>query len=319
LYPSTLASFLAVFLLAIPHSATLLCGAGLVIFVIGVLATKNDLAEARGLDRVVVLSNICFAMPLAVFGTEHFTDSQSIAQMVPSFMPWHMFWTYFVGIAMLLASLSIAAKVQVQSSGLLFGIMMFLFVALMDLPGAVADRHIPVSWILLLRELSFGCGGLCLAAFAMQDGREQGGYTQVKSKLITVCRVVIGIASVVYSVQQFLHPKLAPGVPLERPMDAWIPARAAIGYLTSVILLVCGICILLARKTRTAAAYLGGWILLLVLFVYGPMLIAALQGTSIEAKVEGINYFFDTLLYVGTVLALANASPRVRHDFYAKA
>jgi hypothetical protein len=49
---------------------------------------------------------------------------------------------------------------------------------------------------------------------------------------------------------------------------------------------------------------------LLVLFIYGPILIAALADPSIGVKVEGINYFFDTMLFAGVILALANATPR---------
>ena len=55
-----------------------------------------------------------------------------------------------------------------------------------------------------------------------------------------------------------------PGVPLEKLMPAWIPGRLLIGYLTGAILLVAGACILLAKKTRMAATYLGTWIVLLV-------------------------------------------------------
>jgi uncharacterized membrane protein len=296
--------FLGLMFLEIAHPATVLCGAGVVLFVIAILAAKNDLAQARGLDKIAVLSNLCFAMPLAVFGTEHFTDTQSIAQLVPSFMPWHLFWTYFVGIALLAASLSIGTKIQVRWSGLLFGIMMFLFVAMMDLPVLMAERHNRIFWVLLCREPSFGCGGLCLAGLAMEGGRALG-----KSRLIKVGRIVIGGVAVFYGVQNFLHPTLAPGVPLERPMDAWIPARALIGYLTGVILFFAGISILVTKKKRTAATCLGAWILLLVLLVYGPMLIAALLDPNRAVKVEGINYFFDTLLYGGTILALARATP----------
>jgi hypothetical protein len=50
--------------------------------------------------------------------------------------------------------------------------------------------------------------------------------------------------------------------------------------------------------------------LLLVLLVYGPILVAALFDPSTAVKVEGINYFFDTLLFAGAILALANATPR---------
>jgi hypothetical protein len=73
---------------------------------------------------------------------------------------------------------------------------------------------------------------------------------------------------------------------------------------------VAGAGILLNMKTRPAATYLGTWIVLLVVFVYGPILIASLMDPSTAVKVEGLNYFFDTLLFAGTILALASATPR---------
>lgn len=259
----------------------------------------------RGLDKIVALANLCFAAPLTVFGAEHFAATRGIMQIVPKFMPWPLFWTYFVGVALLAASLSIATKIQVRWSGLWFGIMMFLFVAMMDLPGTLANVHNRISWVLLLREMSFGAGGWVLAgdALARRDAPR-------KSKLITVGRIVIGIAAIFYGVEQFLHPINVPGVPLEKLMPTWIPARVLIGYLTGAILFVAGAAILLAKKTRMAATYLGTWIFLLVLLVYGPILIASLLDPSTDVKVEGINYFFDTLLYAGTILALASATPR---------
>jgi hypothetical protein len=83
-----------------------------------------------------------------------------------------------------------------------------------------------------------------------------------------------------------------------------------IGYLTGAVLVAAGVSILLAKKTRMAATYLGTWIVLLVVFVYGPILIASSLDPSTAVKVEGLNYFFDTLLFGGTVLALARATPR---------
>jgi hypothetical protein len=49
---------------------------------------------------------------------------------------------------------------------------------------------------------------------------------------------------------------------------------------------------------------------LLVLFIYGPILIASLLDPSTNVKIEGINYFFDTMLFAGATLALASATPR---------
>jgi hypothetical protein len=275
-----------------------MCAAGILLFLVALWAATTDIARARGLDKIVALSNLCFAAPLAVFGALHLAAAESLMPMVPSYMPWRLFWAYFFGFALLAASLSIATKIQVRWSGLLFGIAMFLFVAMLDIPGSLASPRDRFGWTLTLREMLFGGGGWILAGNAM---REQG-HGQGKSWLITVGRVVIGIAAIFYGIENLLHPDNVPGVPLEKVMPAWIPGHLLIGYLTGVILL--------AKKTRMAATYLGTWIVLLVLFIYGPILIASLADPSTEVKVEGINYFFDTMLFAGAILALASATPR---------
>ncbi len=273
--------------------------AGLVLLAVGVFAARNDIARARGLDRIVALTNLCFAIPLAVFGAEHFALGNSMIGLVPPYMPGRLLWIYFVGAALIVASLSIATKIQVRWSGLLFGIMMFLFVAMIHLPGAVrnGDR---IIWTIVIRELAFGGGGLVLAGVAMGQLRGKGKH------LISVGRVLIAIAAIFFGVQHFLHPFGVPGVPLAKQMPTWIPARAIIDYLTGAFLVAGGLCFLLVRKTRVAATFLGTWMLLLVVAFYGPMLIAALANPSTGAKLEGLNYFADTLLFAGTILTLAN-------------
>jgi len=281
-------------------------GAAIVLFLIALWAARADIAQARGLEKVVALSNLCFALPLAVFGAEHLSGAQFIQQGVPSFVPWHLFWAYFVGCALLAASLSIATKTQVRWSGLLFGIMMFLFVAMMDIPGALAARGNRFAWTLLLRELAFGGGGWLLAAGAMRERGQRQGV----NALVIVGRVLVGVAAIFYGVETMLHPLGMPGVPLEKLMPVWIPGRILIGYLTGAFLFVGGIGILLTKKTRTVATYLGAWIVLLVVLVYAPVLIAALADPHTGVQVEGLNYFFDTLLFAGAILALASATPR---------
>jgi uncharacterized membrane protein len=118
------------------------------------------------------------------------------------------------------------------------------------------------------------------------------------------------MALIVFGVEHFLHPLGLPGVPLEKLMPAWVPARALIDYLTGAALLVAAGSSLLNRKIRTVATYVGGWILLTILVIYGPVLIAALLQPDTAVQVEGINYFADTLLFAGVVLALANAMSR---------
>jgi len=285
----------------ISRTAISMCAAGVLLLLVALWAAKSDIARASGLDKIVALCNLCFAIPLAVFGAEHLSAAKFIMLAVPSYMPWRLFWAYLVGVALLAASASIATKIQVRWSGLLFGIMIFLFEAMVHIPRVLANPKDRISWVIVLREMSFAGGGWILAGHAMGA---QG------KKLITVGRVLIAIAAIFFGVEHFLHPAGCPGVPLEKLTPAWIPARLFIGYLTGAILLVAGASILLARKTRMAATYLGTWILLLVLFIYGPILIVQLLDPSTAVKVEGINYFADTLLFAGAILALASATPR---------
>src|SRR6266436_3532132 len=180
------------------------CSAGIVLFLVALWAAKTDIARAGGLDKIVALSNLCFAIPLAVFGALHLAGVEFVLPLVPSYMPWRLFWAYFVGFALLSASLSIATKIQVCWSGLLFGIMMFLFVAMVHIPRALASPGDRIPWVIVVREMSFAGGAWILAGSAM---RAQG-----KSKLIIVGRVLIAIAAIFFGVETLLHPAGCPGV-----------------------------------------------------------------------------------------------------------
>jgi uncharacterized membrane protein len=272
----------------------------LALLVIGLVAAKNDIARARGSDKIVALTYVCFAIPLAAFGAEHLTSGKFMLSMVPSYMPGRLFWVYFVGFALIAASLSIATKIQVNWSGLLFGTMMLLFVAMVHLPGAIATGG-RIPWTIVFREMSFGGGGFVLAGIAL-GGRGKS--------LITLGRLLIAVTTIFFSVQHFLHPLALPGVPLQKQMVPWIPARAFIDYLTGVFLIVGGVCFLLNQRMRVAATVLGAWLVLLVVVIYGPVLIGALQDPNTGVKIEGLNYFADTLLFGGVVLSLAS-TPRV--------
>jgi uncharacterized membrane protein len=282
-----------------------MCSAGLAILLIGILAAKNDIARARGLDKMVAVSNLCFAIPLAVFGALHLFGVRFVVDLVPEYMPWRLFWAYFVGCALIAASVSLATKTGVRWSGLLIGILMFLFVATIHLPGALSNPHDRFIWTIVLREMSFGGAGWLLAGNAMD-----GWPTQIKNPLLIVGRVFVTMAVICFGIVHFLHPTGLPGVPLEKEMPAWIPGRVLIDYLTGAALLLAGGSILLKKNTRTVATCLGGWIVLMVVLIYGPVLIFALSEPDTGIRIEGINYFADTLLFGGTILALAKATPR---------
>jgi uncharacterized membrane protein YkgB len=68
-----------------------------------------------------------------------------------------------------------------------------------------------------------------------------------------------------------------------------------------VVLVVAGLALIINKKAQMAATYMGLMILLLVLFVYLPLLVAT------PTSLESLNYFFDTLLFCGAIFVLADA------------
>jgi uncharacterized membrane protein len=267
-----------------------MCTAGVVALLIGIPATKREIVSARGLDTILALTNVSVAVPLAVFGALHLFGPRFVAGIVPRYMPSRMFWVDFVGGALIAASVSIATNVAVRWSGLLFGIMMFLFVAMIHLPGAIAQPHNRIIWMIVFREMSFGGAGLILA------GRANIG------------QVFVTAAMLVFGVEHFLHPLGLPGVPLVRQMPAWIPARGLVDYATGAALVAGVVSVVFKRNTRFVLTCAAGWLLLLVLLIYGPVLAGALSESTVAAQVERVNYFADTLLFTGAILALARAS-----------
>ncbi len=277
--------------------------AGIAVFVIGMLAAWSDLAASRGLDQLATLRHVCVAVPLAVFGAEHLFAPQLMINLVPRYMPGRSFWVYFVGCALIAAAVSIAARVAVRWSGLLFGIMMFLFVAMIHLPGALATRN-RILWTIAFRETLFGGAGLMLAGQAVDAWRGPS-----RAALVGVGRACVVVGLVVFGIEHFLFPTALPGVPLQKRMPEWIPGRVLIDYATGALLIAAASTVMARYAARAVVTLVAGWILLLVLIVYGAVLVAALAQPEIGVKVEAINYFADTLLFAGAILALASAAP----------
>jgi uncharacterized membrane protein len=268
---------------------------GALVLAIGLIAVRNEFLQKQGLDKIVVLGPVFFAVPLAVFGTEHFTAATILAGMVPAWLPGHMFWAVFVGTCLIAAALSIAAGTYAWLASALAGVMILLFVLLIHLPNVAGNPHTRILWVVALREPAFAGG-----AFALAATQGEGWRPPTRHAFATLARFLIAIPIAFMGVQQCLHPELAPGVPLLMTTPRWVPAHSFWGYLIGVIYIVIAISLLINQQTRRAATWLGLIVLLLVLFLYLPIVIANPADIG-----NGLNYFADTLLLSGAALALA--------------
>jgi uncharacterized membrane protein len=274
---------------------------GIAVLAIGLpIILKNEVPQARGLDKLMPFGRLFYAIPLAVFAGEHFTIGRLMASGVPSWIPAHIFWIYLVGVALVSAALSIVVEKYARLAATLLGVMIFLFVVLLHIPRVAANLHDRISWAVALRDLSFSGG-----AFAFASTQRKLPSATPTSLLLSLARYAIAVAAIFFGVEHFLHPEFAPGVPLAKITPTWIPLRLFWAYLAGVALLISGVCLLINQKSRLAATYLGLTILLIVLVIYLPILI------SIPSDIgNGLNYFADTLMFAGTIILLADALPR---------
>ena len=270
------------------------------ILIIGLIKIFGELPREHGLDKIMPFGRLFFAMPLAVFGSEHFTVTASVAAFVPRWIPAHTFWVYLIGAAFICAAVSIVLLVKARLAAALVGMTMLIFVLVMDLPGTLAHPGNRFFWALALRQLAFSGGAFAFAMSPWSAGSKPS-RAQLSKLLAAIPRFFVGIPSIFYGVQHLLHTDYVPGIPLQRLTPDWIPGRIFLSYLLGVILILAGVCLLVNKKARMAATVLGLTILLTVLWIYLPMLVAAPE------DVVALNFFFDTLLFSGAILLLANA------------
>jgi uncharacterized membrane protein YphA (DoxX/SURF4 family)/uncharacterized membrane protein len=258
-----------------------------------------DWQKARGFDKLILFGPLFYAAPLAAFGTEHFTLTKAVASLVPAWIPWHLFWAYFVGACFIAAALSMVTRIRARLAASLLALTFFLFVVLMDAPGWAHHPRNRFALALALRELSFSGAALALAASLTEQWRERGTHI-----LATIARYFVAIPVLFYSFEQFMHGDHVPGIPLEMVTPQWVYGHAVWTHLAAAVYAVAGPLLVVGKKTRAAATWLGVTVLFVVLVAYVPIAVVE------RASLDGLNYMADTLMYCGAVLLLAAAMPR---------
>jgi uncharacterized membrane protein YphA (DoxX/SURF4 family) len=260
---------------------------------------RGDWQKAPGLEKVLLFGPLFYGAPLAAFGTEHFTSAQGIASLVPSWIPWHLFWAYFVGACFIAAPLSLVTRIHARLAASLLALTFFLFVLLMDAPAWATHLGDRIAAALMLRELAFSGGALALAASLTEQSDQRSAHLQA-----TIARYFVAIPILFYSFEQFLHADHVPGVPLARLTPDYVYGRPLWTYLAALGYVLAGVPLFLGKKTRAAATWVGLTVLLVELVVYVPIAVVD------RATIDGFNYMADTLMFCGAVLLLARAMPR---------
>lgn len=270
--------------------------ATVIFFALGlVLTLRRETPRAQGVEKMIPFGPMFFAVPLGLFGLQHFVFLSEVKNGVPSWMPWHIFWACLVGVALIAACLSILTEIKAGLAALLVGIMLFLFVLMLYMPFLVKNPHDRFAIAGPFRDLAMSGGALALA-----------GALGAAGWLVTVGRCFFSASMLCFGVDHFLHPDFDPGVPSQNLMPSWIPWHLAWSYGMGAVLLVCGFCILANKGARTAAAWLGVAFLLLVVCIYMPMEIIH-PSIAISGELDEVA---EKLAMSGAALLVAGAMGR---------
>lgn len=273
-------------------------GAGIAALIAGLFLVGARFTAASGVGRILVLGPVFEAVALAIFAAEHFLAARDLVGIVPRWIPAPLFWTYFVGVALLAAAISFVAWRYVHWSAFLLALLFLIIAATVDLPNLPKHIHERLFWTLTVRETAFAGGAMVLAASRWSPGRPA-------VPLLIVGRLFVACTFIFYAIEHFVYPRFVPGVPLEKMTPDWVPAPVLLAYIVGMTLLAAGVGLMIPRTRRAAAAGAGGVLLLLTAFFYVPILAMEIRS---QLAVEGINYVGDTLLFAATAL-LAGFGP----------
>jgi uncharacterized membrane protein len=279
--------------------------AGAALLIIGMAGmVRSGALQTRGMDRAVVFGPLFFAIPMAVFGVDHFIAPKIVAALVPSWIPWHRFWVYFVGVALIASSLSIVTRKLSGLAATLLSAMILSFVLLIHVPNLATNLGDRFAFAVLLRDTSFSAGALALA-LAEADKRTERRFSLITALL----RYAIAVPAALFGIEHFLHPDFVPVVPLRQPMPSWIPGHLFLAYGTGAVLIASGLSIAFNWKARLAATRLGIFVFIIVALIYLPIMVANISNIA-----DGLNYLVDTLAFSGAALLLAGALPSKQHE-----
>jgi uncharacterized membrane protein len=187
--------------------------------------------------------------------------------------------------------------------------MIFSFDLMIHIPNLISSPGDRFKMAIVPREISFSGSALALA---LTQTRKLSGNT--KHAIITLVRVSLATASIVFGVEHFLHPQFIPVIPLALLMPSWFPGQRAIAYVSGLVLVACGLAMLINWKARMAVAGLGMFVFAIVMVIYLPMMLR--QPFEIG---NGLNPFADTLAYSGAAILLAGALSATERNRFSNA
>jgi uncharacterized membrane protein len=93
----------------------------------------------RGSKKLLSFGAAIYALTIVSFGIDHFLFAKEASDYIPSWIPFHLFWMYFCGVALFGAGMAILLKIKSGLAAALLGTMIFIWVIILHIPKAIAS------------------------------------------------------------------------------------------------------------------------------------------------------------------------------------
>jgi uncharacterized membrane protein len=77
---------------------------------------------------------VLFAITIVDFGILHFIEAKAAAGYIPSWIPWHLFWMYFCGAALIASGIAVLLNTRQKLAAVLLGSMVLTWFVVLHLP-----------------------------------------------------------------------------------------------------------------------------------------------------------------------------------------